>query len=134
MQLYIVVGCKTGGCNTVHVLMHLGEKGRNPAKIEYWMCYPLILTCPTCGETYDYSNTEEKFWQKELPAPPAGYFDRPEEGEFACQPFTELIGKHPADFRRQSRSGRPVPCEMSHPSFGASVEKLVTHSSRPRNR
>jgi hypothetical protein len=26
MHLYIVVDCKTQGCRTVHVLMHLGEK------------------------------------------------------------------------------------------------------------
>ena len=34
------------------------------------MSYPLIIDCPTCGETYDYSDSEDKFRQKELPLPP----------------------------------------------------------------
>lgn len=46
MHLYIVVDCKTHNCRTVHVLMHLGEKGKTPAKVEYWMAYPLMLTAP----------------------------------------------------------------------------------------
>src|SRR6266849_4590196 len=53
--------------------MHLGEKGKTPAKVEYWMSYPLMIDCPTCGRTHDYSDSEEKFWQKELPPPPTGY-------------------------------------------------------------
>jgi hypothetical protein len=76
MNLYIVVDCKTHGCRTVHVLMHLGEKGKTPERVEYWMSYPLMLNCPTCGKTYDYSDSEGKFFQKELPAPPVGYLDR----------------------------------------------------------
>jgi hypothetical protein len=40
MHLYIVVDCKTRDCGTVHVLMDLGEKGKTPAKVEYWMLYP----------------------------------------------------------------------------------------------
>jgi hypothetical protein len=76
MHLYIVVDCKTHNCRTVHVLMHLGEKGKTPAKIEYWMSYPLIVECPTCGKTNDYSDVEGKFCQKELPAPPPGYLNR----------------------------------------------------------
>jgi hypothetical protein len=76
MHLYIVVGCKTRNCKTVHVLMHLGEKGKTPAKVEYWMPYPLMVDCPTCGRTYDYSDSEERFCQKELPPPPPGYSNR----------------------------------------------------------
>jgi hypothetical protein len=76
MHLYIVVNCKTQDCRTVHVLMHLGEEGKTPAKVEYWMSYPLIVDCPNCGKTYDYSDVEEKFLQKELPTPPPGYSDR----------------------------------------------------------
>jgi hypothetical protein len=76
MHLYIVVTCKTLGCETVHVLMHLGEKGQTQARVEYWMAYPLMIACPTCGRAYDYSDSEAKFWQKELPAPPPGYVDR----------------------------------------------------------
>jgi len=76
VHVYIVVGCKTQNCRTVHVLMHLGEKGKTPAKVEYWMSYPLMIDCPTCGRTYDYSDSEEKFWQKELPPPPTGYSNR----------------------------------------------------------
>lgn len=76
MPLYIVVDCKTHNCRTVHVLMHLGEKGTTPVKVEYWMSYPLMLGCPTCGKAFDYSDSEERFWQKELPPPPTGYFDR----------------------------------------------------------
>jgi hypothetical protein len=53
--------------------MHLGEKGTTPTRVEYWMSYPLMVDCPTWGKTYDYSDSEEKFWQKELPAPPSGY-------------------------------------------------------------
>jgi hypothetical protein len=76
MNLYIVVDCKTHNCRTVHVLMHLGETGKTPTSVEYWMSYPLIVDCPTCGKTYDYSDVEEKFRQKELPAPPSGYSNR----------------------------------------------------------
>ena len=76
MHLYIVVDCKTENCRTVHVLMHLGEKGKTPAKVEYWIAYPLMVPCPTCGRIYDYSDAEDKFWQKELPSPPLGYSDR----------------------------------------------------------
>jgi hypothetical protein len=76
MHLYIVVECKTEGCRTVHVLMHLGEKGKTPPKVAYWMSYPLMIDCPTCGQTYDYSDTEEAFWQKELPPPPPEYSNR----------------------------------------------------------
>ena len=75
MHLYIVVDCKTQDCRSVHVLMHLGEKGKTPAKVEYWMSYPLLIDCPTCGRSYDYSDVEERFWQKELPPPPRGYSD-----------------------------------------------------------
>jgi hypothetical protein len=76
MHLYIVVDCKTHNCRTVHVLMHLGEKEKMPAKVEYWMSYPLMVDCPTCGKTYDYSDAEDTFWEKELPAPPPGFFSR----------------------------------------------------------
>jgi hypothetical protein len=76
MDLYIVVDCKTQKCKTVHVLMHLGEKGKTPARVEYWISYPLTVDCPTCGKTYDYSDVETKFWQKELPAPPPEFSNR----------------------------------------------------------
>lgn len=75
-HLYIVVGCKTRDCRAIHVLMHLGEKGKISAKVEYWMSYPLMLDCPSCGRAYDYSDSEEVFWQKELPPPPLGYWNR----------------------------------------------------------
>jgi hypothetical protein len=35
MHLYIVVDCKTENCEAAHVLMHLGEKGRTPSRVEY---------------------------------------------------------------------------------------------------
>lgn len=76
MHLYIVVSCKSPNCRTVHVLMHLGERGKTKDKIEYWMPYPLVIDCPTCCKVYDYSDSEEKFRQKELPAPPAGHINR----------------------------------------------------------
>lgn len=38
-----MLDCKTQNCKTVHVLMHLGEKGKTPAKVEYWMSYPLTV-------------------------------------------------------------------------------------------
>jgi hypothetical protein len=76
MHLYIVVNCKTQGCRTVHVLMHLGEKGKTPPKVAYWMSYPLMIDCPTCGKTYDYSHAEEAFRQNELPPPPPEYSNR----------------------------------------------------------
>ena len=76
MNLYIVVNCKSESCSTVHVLMHLGEKGKTPARVEYWMSYPLMIECPTCGSIYDYSDSEEAFSQSELPPPPPGYFNR----------------------------------------------------------
>jgi hypothetical protein len=75
MHLYIV-DCKSQTCGTVHVFMHLGEKGKTPANVAYWMAYPLMVDCPTCGTTYDYSGGEDKFWQKELPPPRPGYSNR----------------------------------------------------------
>jgi hypothetical protein len=30
------------------------------------MCYSLMLDCPSCGNTYDYSDPEKGFRQKEL--------------------------------------------------------------------
>ena len=85
MHLYVVVGCKTENCATAHVLTYLGEKGKTPASVEYWMSYPLMIGCPVCGKTYDYSDSEETFQQKELPwAPPTGYANRlagPDENE-----------------------------------------------------
>jgi hypothetical protein len=74
MYLYIVVKRETQDCRTVHALMHLGEKGKTPARVEYWVSYPLLVDCR--GETYDYSDSDEKFWQKELPPPPDGHSDR----------------------------------------------------------
>jgi len=77
MHLYIVVDCKTEHCRTVHLLKYLGEKSKTPASVEYWMSYPLMIGCPKCGQSYDYSDSEEKFRQKELPlAPPAEYWNR----------------------------------------------------------
>ena len=61
MNLYIVVDCKTYGCKTAHVLRHLGEKSEAPARVEYWMSYPLIIQCPTCGASYNYSDSEQSF-------------------------------------------------------------------------
>ena len=77
VHLYIVVDCKTRNCRSAHVLRYLGEKGSTAASVEYWMSYPLLIACPTCGETYDYSDAEERFRQKELPLPPPpDYVDR----------------------------------------------------------
>lgn len=77
MHLYIVVNCKTDGCAAVHVLSYLGKKGKTAGSVEYWMSYPLMIDCPSCNETYDYSDSEEKFRQQELPlAPPPKYYNR----------------------------------------------------------
>jgi hypothetical protein len=76
MNLYIVVDCKTHNCRTVHVLMHLGEKGKTPSKVEYWMSYPLMVDCPTCSKTYDYSDSQEKFWQKRASGSPVWIFEQ----------------------------------------------------------
>jgi hypothetical protein len=75
-HLYIVVNCKTARCEAVHVLRYLGEKGKVPPRIEYWIPYPLLIDCPICGSTYDYSDSEASFRQQELPVgPPPGHFD-----------------------------------------------------------
>ena|SRR5215469_13741683 len=77
VHLYIVVDCKSQNCTAAHVLTYLGEKGKTPASVEYWMPYPLLIECPICGTTYDYADSEERFRQKELPlAPPSKYFNR----------------------------------------------------------
>jgi len=77
MHLYIVVHCKTVNCRTAHVLTYLGEKQTASVSVEYWMPYPLMIACPTCGHTYDYSDSEATFTQKELPfPPPSEYLDR----------------------------------------------------------
>ena len=57
--------------------MHLGEKSRAPKTVKYWIPRPLLIGCPTCGRIFDYSDSEEEFFQQELPqAPPAGYSDK----------------------------------------------------------
>ncbi len=71
MHLHIVVDCKTANCRTAHILTSLGEKGKTPVSVEYWMPYPLMINCPTCGPTYNYSDSEEMFRQKELLLPPS---------------------------------------------------------------
>jgi len=77
MHLYIVVHCKTVNCRTAHVLTYLGESENTSVSVEYWMPYPLMIACPACGRTYDYSDSEATFTQRELPlAPPSGYLDR----------------------------------------------------------
>ena len=76
-HLYIVVNCKTPSCQVAHVLTYHGEKGRTPLSVEYWMSSPLMIDCPTCGQAYDHSDSEEKFRQRELPlAPPPDYLNR----------------------------------------------------------
>jgi hypothetical protein len=59
MHLYIVVDCKTANCGTAHILTYLGERGKTPVSVENWMPYPLMMNCPTCGLTYNYSDSEE---------------------------------------------------------------------------
>ena len=76
MHLYIAVHCKTHNCEAAHILMYLGEKGQMPSRVDYWVSHPLMIECPICGEAYDYSDSEEAFFQKELPAPPKGYLNR----------------------------------------------------------
>jgi len=77
MHLYIVVHCKTANCRTARVLTYLGERGTTSVSVDYWMPYPLIIACPTCGQAYDYSDSEATFAQKELPvAPPSEYLNR----------------------------------------------------------
>lgn len=75
MDLYIV-DCKTSNCTTAHVLKHLGEKSKAPARVEYWISYPLTIKCPTCGASYDHSDSEDKFREKEQPPPPLEHLDR----------------------------------------------------------
>ena len=95
MHLYIAVGCRTPHCGRVHILLHLGEKDKEPKGIEYWIPHPLLIECPGCGRIFDYSDSEEQFFQQELPkAPPAGYSDKlPSPGRETNQPRIE------ADFR-----------------------------------
>jgi pimeloyl-ACP methyl ester carboxylesterase len=50
------------------------------------MSYPLMVDCPTCGKTYDYSDSEEKFWQRELPPPPEWIF-----GQTRCATASEHV-------------------------------------------
>jgi hypothetical protein len=98
VHLYIAVNCKTQDCRTVHVLMHLGEEGKTPAKVEYWMSYPLIVDCPSCGTTYDYSDVEEKFLQKEHPAPRWDIRTGSPRPRFR----THFLQKKPDEFREPS--------------------------------
>jgi hypothetical protein len=86
--------------------MHLGEKEKTPAKVEYWMSYPLMIDCPTCGRTYDYSDSKEKFWQKELPPPPTGYSNR-----LAAPPVQNKI-----NCRRKLKSSSVVPWRLPRKS------------------
>ena len=89
VHLYIVVSCKTKNCATAHVLTYLGEKGKTPASVKYWMSYPLVIDCPTCGKSYDYSDLEGRFRQKELPlAPPSDYFNRLAAPEMTKEPIS----------------------------------------------
>jgi hypothetical protein len=73
MHLYIVVNCKTQDCRTVHVLTHLGEEGKTPAKVEYWMSYPLIVDCPNCGNLR-FIRFRREIPAKRAPVSPAWIF------------------------------------------------------------
>ena len=67
MHVYIIGDCKTTNCGTALVLTYLGERGTTPASVEYWMSYPVddrMIDCPTCGKTYDYSHSQDKFHKK----------------------------------------------------------------------
>jgi hypothetical protein len=77
MDLYIAVRCKTPACETDHILMHLGEKGTIPPQVEYWIPHPLMIECPACNQTHDYSTSEKDFVQVEFPQPPpSGYSNK----------------------------------------------------------
>lgn len=43
MHLYIVGDCKTTNCRTALVLTYVGERGKTPASVEYWMSYPWMI-------------------------------------------------------------------------------------------
>jgi hypothetical protein len=36
------------------------REGKTRESVEYWLSYPLMIACPTCGLTYDYSDSESK--------------------------------------------------------------------------
>ena len=41
-----LIDAKTQDCRTVRVLVHLGEKGKTAAKVEYWMSSPVMVDLP----------------------------------------------------------------------------------------
>lgn len=45
MYVYMVADCNTENCGTVQTLTYLGEKGKTPASVEYWMSCPLMTDC-----------------------------------------------------------------------------------------
>jgi hypothetical protein len=70
IHLYIVVDCKTPKCDSFQVLTHLGEKGKVSDSIQCSVPVPLLIECMKCGQTHDYSDSQDRFQQVELPYPP----------------------------------------------------------------
>jgi hypothetical protein len=81
MHLFIVWTARLRIAERLTYSLPLARK--TPVSVEYWMPYPLMINCPTCGLTYNYSDSEEMFRQKELLLPPPPeYFNRLALAEF----------------------------------------------------
>jgi hypothetical protein len=69
-------------CRSAYLLTHVGKEGATPNQRAVLDVFnPLIIACPNCAESYDYSDSEQPFRQKELSLwPPAEYLDRSAAG------------------------------------------------------
>ena len=87
--------------------MHLGEKRKTPPKVAYWMSYPLMIDCPTCG------NTVTKTW---FSAPDRFHQRSPLYTLVYCTSCSLVWTNDP-----------PPPCEMTY-HYGADYHRLVNRA------
>jgi hypothetical protein len=75
MHLYLVVDCRTPGCDMTHVLKYLGPKGLLSGEIPISMPCPMWIRCPKCDLRHDYTTKDVR--QMEMgESPPSDYSDK----------------------------------------------------------
>ena len=69
MHFYLVVHCRTPGCNTLHALKYHGEKGKGPEEVPHTTPSPLWIRCPECKLNHDYSSAQLRMIERDEPPP-----------------------------------------------------------------
>ncbi len=73
-HVYLVVYCKTPNCESFYALKYIGEKGNIPTHVPVSIPSPLLIRCPTCTLTHDFSSSDLREIEQ-TEAPPADFRD-----------------------------------------------------------